>query len=61
MIFAAAHYELFAASGLPFSWKNFFFHTLCGIYFGTVYVLRGFGIAAGSHALYDVLVFARLF
>jgi membrane protease YdiL (CAAX protease family) len=61
VIFAAAHYELFAASGLEFSWRTFGFHLVCGLYFGTIYVLRGFGIAAGAHAFYDVLVFAGLF
>lgn len=61
VIFAAAHYSLFASSGLEFSWRTFFIHLVCGIYFGTVYVLRGFGIAAGTHALYDVLIFARIF
>ena len=61
VIFAAAHYSLFVSSGLDFSWRTFFIHLVCGVYFGTVYVLRGFGIAAGTHALYDVLIFTRIF
>jgi membrane protease YdiL (CAAX protease family) len=32
------------------------FYFLAGLYFGGVYVLRGFGIVVGTHALYDVLV-----
>jgi membrane protease YdiL (CAAX protease family) len=28
-----------------------------GIYFGAVYLARGFGIAVGTHAVYDVLAF----
>jgi hypothetical protein len=40
----------------PFEWMKFFFYTTAGIYLAAVYVLRGFGIVAGTHALYDVLV-----
>jgi membrane protease YdiL (CAAX protease family) len=32
------------------------FYFLAGLYFGAVYVLRGFGIVVGAHALYDILV-----
>ena len=32
------------------------FYFLAGLYFGAVYVLRGFGIVVGTHALYDILV-----
>lgn len=31
---------------------------LAGLYFGGVYVLRGFGIVVGVHALYDCVTFA---
>ena len=34
----------------------FCFRTVAGIYFAFIYVERGFGIAAGSHAGYDLLV-----
>lgn len=40
----------------PFEWMKFSFYTLAGVYLAAVYVLRGFGIVAGTHALYDVLV-----
>mgnify|MGYP006382772477 CR=1 FL=1 len=43
---------------MEFAWPKFFMHVFCGIYFGATFVLRGFGIAAGAHALYDILVFA---
>jgi hypothetical protein len=36
------------------------FYFLAGLYFGVVYVLRGFGIVVGTHALYDVLVVSAL-
>ncbi len=29
---------------------------MAGVFFSLVYVYRGFGIAAGSHAAYDILV-----
>ncbi|MFN7022143.1 MAG: type II CAAX prenyl endopeptidase Rce1 family protein, partial [Phycisphaerales bacterium] len=32
------------------------FYILSGIYLGAIYVLRGFGIAVGTHAMYDVLI-----
>jgi len=34
----------------------FAFYTLAGIYLAAVYVIRGFGIVAGTHAMYDVFV-----
>ncbi len=37
---------------------SFFF--LAGLYFGAVYVARGFGIAVAVHALYDVLTVSLL-
>jgi hypothetical protein len=61
IIFAAAHYQLFAGSGDAFTWASFAFRTLAGIYFAAIFSLRGFGIAAGAHALYDVLAFLRVF
>ena len=30
---------------------------LAGLYFGAVYLLRGFGIAVAAHAVYDILAF----
>lgn len=40
----------------PFEWRKFMFYTLAGIYLATIYFYRGFGIAVGAHASYDVLV-----
>ncbi|MCC8108597.1 MAG: CPBP family intramembrane metalloprotease [Planctomycetes bacterium] len=34
----------------------FTFRTLAGIYFAIIYIERGFGIAAGSHAGYDLMI-----
>ncbi len=42
--------------------SRFLFYSIAGIYFAAVFVLRGFGIVAATHAAYDVLVifFERL-
>jgi hypothetical protein len=45
-----------AAGSLSMPRMVFFF--LAGLYFGLVYVLRGFGIVVAVHAFYDVLVVA---
>jgi membrane protease YdiL (CAAX protease family) len=57
LLFAAAHHvgpygEPFDCAHLP----RFLFRFLAGVFFSVVYVYRGFGIAAGSHAAYDIFV-----
>ena len=39
-----------------FDWQSFAFRTLAGVYFGLIFVWRGFGLTAGSHAAYDLLI-----
>ncbi|HVU65192.1 MAG TPA: CPBP family intramembrane glutamic endopeptidase [Phycisphaerales bacterium] len=39
---------------------EFLFKMIAGIYFGTVYMMRGFGIVVATHALYDILVLVVL-
>jgi membrane protease YdiL (CAAX protease family) len=39
---------------------EFAFKVLAGVYFGTVYSMRGFGIVVATHAVYDVLVLVVL-
>jgi hypothetical protein len=54
VLFAAAH-----QMHVPFEeWKlpTFIFHTVAGLYFGLLYYLRGFGVAVGAHACFNVLV-----
>ena len=36
------------------------FYALAGLYFGAIYVLRGFGIVVVVHALYDILTLSML-
>jgi membrane protease YdiL (CAAX protease family) len=54
LLFAGAHN--LGPRGEPFEGPLFVFRTLAGAYFAGVYCLRGFGVAVGAHAGYDVLV-----
>ena len=54
LLFSTAHYV--GPLGDTFELYSFTFRTLAGIFFATLFVLRGFGIAAGAHAAYDMLV-----
>ncbi len=42
------------------SWRRVVFYFLAGLYFGVVYVVRGFGIVVATHAFYDILVVSML-
>jgi hypothetical protein len=53
-LFAGAHHV--GPFGETYDAYVFLFRTLAGVYFALVFRLRGFGIAAGAHALYDVVV-----
>jgi hypothetical protein len=53
-LFSAAHHV--GPFGEAFDSYVFLFRMLAGMYFAAVYRLRGFGVAAGAHALYDVVV-----
>lgn len=52
----ALAFALYHRPVLPDEWAKMLFFTLSGVFLGTVYMMRGFGIAVGTHALYDVLV-----
>jgi len=53
LLFAAAHYV--GPHGDAMRDATFIFRTLAGVFFAVVFRYRGFGIAAGSHAAYDVM------
>jgi membrane protease YdiL (CAAX protease family) len=53
LIFAAAHYV--GHSGDDFQWFSFLFRLMAGVFFSILFIYRGFGIAAGAHAAYDIL------
>jgi len=64
LLFAAAHYRLdfslgpwhvVTSHGDAFDGFSFAFRWLAGGLFGVLFVYRGFGIAVGTHALYDIL------
>lgn len=54
LIFSLAHH--IGPHGESFDFYAFTFRFLAGGFFAVLFVFRGFGIAAGTHALYDVLV-----
>jgi hypothetical protein len=54
LIFAAFHY--IGPYGEPLRLGSFAFRTVAGLLFSGLYLLRGFGITAWTHALYDVFL-----
>ncbi|PCC66922.1 CAAX protease self-immunity [Nannocystis exedens] len=54
LIFSLAHHV--GPAGEPFTYAAFVYRTLAGVFFALVYQLRGFAVAAWTHALYDVYV-----
>jgi len=65
LAFALYHFQLSGVGdvlgwGMP-EWSRFAFYMLAGIYLAAVYMLRGFGLAAGAHAVYDILLVTLLF
>ncbi len=54
LLFSTAHY--IGPHGQEFAAATFLFRFIAGGFFAVLFVYRGFGIAAGTHALYDILV-----
>lgn len=54
VLFSLAHHA--GMPGETFTWFAFIFRWVAGIFFAWVFLIRGFGIAVGTHAAYDVLV-----
>lgn len=54
LLFAAAHYV--GPLGDTFGLHSFVFRALAGMFFATLFLVRGFGIAAGTHTAYDMFV-----
>jgi membrane protease YdiL (CAAX protease family) len=52
VLFAAYHY----LGNEAFQWRTFAFRTVAGAYFGAIFVWRGFGITAGCHTAYDMIL-----
>ncbi len=53
-IFAYVHHQPVGAEVITV--QSFLFRFIAGVYLAGLFVFRGFGIAAGCHALYNVLV-----
>lgn len=54
LIFSAHHHPPLGSD--PFSLRSFIFRTIAGLYLGALFVYRGYGPAAGTHAIYNLLV-----
>ena len=54
LIFSAFHY--IGEYGDPFELASFTYRAIAGLVFSGMYLVRGFGITAWTHALYDVYV-----
>jgi len=52
LVFSSFHYM--GSLGDTFTVSSFTFRAIAGLAFSLVYVMRGFGIAAWTHALYDL-------
>lgn len=53
-IFSAVHYV--GVFGDPFTLSSFTFRFLFGLLLNALFIVRGFGIAAWTHALYDISI-----
>jgi len=53
-VFSLAHYT--GSLGEAFTLTSFTFRFLFGVALSAIYLLRGFGMAAWTHALYDIIV-----
>jgi membrane protease YdiL (CAAX protease family) len=54
VLFSAAHY--WGPYGEPYTNYTFLFRLMAGIYFAFLFRHRGFGVAVGSHACYNVMI-----
>ncbi|MCH8567047.1 MAG: CPBP family intramembrane metalloprotease [Balneolales bacterium] len=54
IIFSAVHYT--GSLGDAFTWPSFIFRMLFGLLLNGLLVLRGFGITAWTHSVYDILL-----
>jgi hypothetical protein len=58
LLFAAAHH--IGPYGEPTDAFRFLYRTTAGVYFALLFWFRGFGVAVGAHALYDVVVGVKI-
>ncbi|OQY27588.1 MAG: hypothetical protein B6244_10015 [Candidatus Cloacimonetes bacterium 4572_55] len=58
LIFSGIHY--IGIFGDPFIWSSFVFRFLFGLALNMIFLVRGFGVAAWTHAIYDILVVTEI-
>ena len=59
VIFSAVIFSLFhylGPFGDNFAYKSFYLRTLAGIFLGSLYIFRGFGITVYTHIFYDMFI-----
>ena len=57
VIVASVLFSLYHFIGpAEFDWRLFAFRSLAGLYLAILYIFRGFGVAVGTHACYNVVV-----
>ena len=54
-LFSAYHY----LGNEAFNWRIFVFRLGAGVYLAVLFLARGFGVTAGSHMAYDILIVMR--
>lgn len=59
ILFSAVHY--IGPLGDAFAWPSFTFRFLFGLALNVLFLWRGFGVAAWTHALYDIFVVTSVF
>ena len=59
LLFSTVHYV--GALGDTFTMSSFVFRFLFGLALNGIFLVRGFGVAAWTHAIYDVLVVTQMF
>ncbi len=59
ILFSLHHHIIFMNGHLVrkevFTISRFTFRAIAGVYFAVIFAVRGFGIAAGAHAFYDII------
>ena len=53
--FAVLHYDLINPAGAPLNIYGFLFRFSASVIFCLLFLFRGFGIAVGTHVIYDVM------
>ena len=57
IVFSLYHFSAVQVAAFPgWPWVEFVFRAVAGIYLGGLFVFRGYGIAVGAHAFYNLYV-----